>query len=848
MTPVGSDSTAAVPVIWGNVPQRNKNFIGRSELLAGLRERLTADTTALLPHALHGLGGVGKTQLAIEYAYRHAAEYQVVWWIPADQNALVRSNLAALAPRLGITGLVPGRVEDALAAVLEALRLGDPYDHWLLVFDNADQPAFVRNMIPTGQEHGHVIVTSRNQAWAQVVDALEVSVFTREESTQFLTSRVNGMTDADADRLAHEFGDLPLGLEQAAAWLAETAMTVDVYVDLLEKEGSRILAENAASSDYPLPVAAAWALSVTRLREQTPFAMDLLQCCAFFGAAPIQLEILDRGRYVLTSGLQDTLRDPIMMGRAIRALGRYALARIDNYRHTIEVHRIIQLLIRDEMDEDTRYKLRHDVHLLLAAADPGDPDAVENWSKYQELLAHIAPSQVVTCRTAEARRLAQNIVRYLYITGNYSSGLSSADRALARWTTDSEARADEPFVLIMIRLKIQLLQALARYQEAYELTLSTLERMRAILGKDHEETLILMNCHCISLRARGEFSVSLEFTKDSLERHRAVFGSDHPRTFAAMNNHAEDLELNSQYSTARKLHEEIYEEKLVVYGRDDHPRVLFTLGALARTMQEEGHYRHARDVAERAHTGFRGLVRERILADGHPWVLEQAVDLSIARRQAGAYSDALALAKDAHGRYKRYGPDHPAALAAAANLGNSSLYVGDLQEADELLDETLRRYSSVFSSAHPYALACAVNLSIIRRRRGNASMARATLEPATEKFGEQLGLDHHYTLISKVDLANVLADLGETAQAVGLNEDTLPRLKAVLGHEHPHVLICAANLASDLANVGDQARSSEIAGDVAERFHNVLGGDHPDVKVAASGQRLDICIDLSATF
>src|SRR5437016_5846442 len=135
-----------VPEIWGNVPQRNKNFTGRTELLADLRERVTAEVTALVPHALHGMGGVGKTQLAIEYAYRYASHYQVVWWVPADQTALVRATLAALAPRLGITGLVPGRVEEAVSAVLDSLRRGDPYDRWLLVFDNADQPESIRGL------------------------------------------------------------------------------------------------------------------------------------------------------------------------------------------------------------------------------------------------------------------------------------------------------------------------------------------------------------------------------------------------------------------------------------------------------------------------------------------------------------------------------------------------------------------------------------------------------------------------------------------------------------------------------------------------------------------------------
>lgn len=846
MTSVGPEPAMVVPEIWGNVPQRNKNFTGRSELLDELRNRVTTEATALLPHALHGLGGVGKTQLAIEYAYRHASTYQLIWWIPADQNALVRSTLASLAPRLGITGLVPGRVEDAVAAVLEALRRGEPYDRWLLVFDNADQPELVRNIMPIGP--GHVIVTSRNRGWAQVVDALEVDVFSREESTAFLLRRVEGMTEADAARLAEEFGDLPLGLEQAASWLAETAMTPDTYLNLLKEEGSRVLAENPAPTDYPVPVAAAWSLSVTRLRTQTPFAMDLLQCCAFFGAAPINLELLDRGRYVLGPPLSDTLRDPILMGRAIRALGRFALARIDNYRHTLEVHRIIQRLIRDEIDEDTRFKLRHDVHLLLAAADPGDPDEVENWPKYSDLLAHVGPSEVVTCRTMEVRRLAQNIVRYLLITGNTSSGLTSANRALAQWTEDSGA--DEPFVLIMSRLKVQLLQALARYNEAYDLTNITLEKMRNALGDDHEETLILMNCHCISLRARSEFTASLEFTRDSLDRHLAVFGSDHPRTLAAMNNHAEDLELNGSYEAARKLHEQIYEEKLVIYGRDDHPRVLFTLSALGRTAALQGRYAQAREIAERAYEGYRGQVREHVLAEGHPWVLQHAVSLSMTRRSAGALTEGVTLAAEAYERYQRafYDTNHPGTLAAASNLGNAWRFTGDFRQATDLLYDTLQRYQSVFGLDHPYSLACAVNLSIARRRLGDVANARDSLQKAAEALMRQLGSGHQYTLACTVNLATVLAELGETEQAAKLNEEALPRLEALLGQDHPDTLCCAVNLALALNDLGQEERASGLIASSSQRLRAALGVDHPDTLAAARKEWIDLSIEFSATF
>lgn len=847
MTSTRSESAAmVVPEVWGNVPQRNKNFTGRVEVLGELRQRVTTEATALVPHALHGLGGVGKTQLAIEYAYRYAGEYQAVWWVPADQTALVRSTLAALAPRLGITGLVPGRVEEAVAAVLDALRRGEPYKRWLLVFDNADQPELIRGFMPTGP--GDVIVTSRNRDWAQVVDALEVDVFTRDESRQFLTRRVAGMVGADADGLAEEFGDLPLGLEQAAAWLAQTAMTVDAYLALLKEEGSRVLGENPAPAGYPVPVAAAWSLSVTRLRTQTPDAMELLQCCAFFGAAPIPLELLDRGRYVLDSPLQGTLKDPILLGRAIRALGRYALARIDNYRRTLEVHRIIQRLIRDELDVDTRYRLRHEVHMLLAAADPGDPDEIGNWPKYSDLLAHVGPSEVVKCRSPEVRRLAQNIVRYLYITGNYSSALTSADKALARWIIDSGQ--EDLYVLIMTRLKIQVLQALARYDEAFELTGTTLERMRAVLGADHEETLIMMNCHCINLWARGEFAASLAFTAASLERHLAVFGSDHPRTFAAMNNYAEDLELNGDYAAATQLHEQIYEEKLVLYGRDDHPRVLFTLGALGRTTLAEGRYVQAREIAERAYDGFSGQVREHVLADSHPWVLQQAVDLSSARRAAGAFTDALALAEEAYGRCQRayFGAEHPRTLAAAASLGNARRLAGDLQSAAKLLEDTLRRYRSVFGPEHPYTLGCTVNFSIAQRRLGEAESARVLLEGAADGLNHRLGQQHHYSLICAVDLATALAELGDVKQAAQRGGEALPGLAALLGEDHPHTLACAANLALDLKALGQEPRAAELAAETIERYRRALGDDHPDVTAAAAGQRLDLGIDLPATF
>ena len=192
MTATDSASERArgrVPQVWGNVPQRNKNFTGREDILMQLRSGLASSVTVVLPHALQGMGGVGKTQVAIEYAYRYASDYDLVWWIPADQPPLVRASLAALAPQLGLPSVTASGIESAATAVLDALRRGHPFGRWLLIFDNADQPEDLTEVIPKGGT-GHVLVTSRNHRWQSVVETVQVDVFTPNESIDFLTRRI----------------------------------------------------------------------------------------------------------------------------------------------------------------------------------------------------------------------------------------------------------------------------------------------------------------------------------------------------------------------------------------------------------------------------------------------------------------------------------------------------------------------------------------------------------------------------------------------------------------------------------------------------------------------------------
>jgi len=796
---------------------------------------MTGEVTAVLPHALQGLGGVGKTQLAIEYAYRYATDYDVIWWVPADQSALVRSSLAALAPRLGLTGIAPERVEDAVRAVLDSLRRGEPHKRWLLIFDNADQPEAIRELLPSGS--GDVLVTSRNHRWQSIVDTVEVDVFTRAESLEFLHRRVPGSVDDDSNRLAEELGDLPLALEQAGALQAETGMSVAEYLDLLGSEARKLLAENRPS-DYPVPVAAAWSLAMARLRDQMPFALELLRRCAFFGPEPIPRDLLQRGRYVLDSPLREALGDPIIVSRAMRELGRYALARIDNNRKTIQVHRLIQKLLRDELAEDEKEIVRHEVHLLLAAADPGDPEEPENWPKYHELLAHLEPSEVAESQDAEARRLVQKVIDYLYFVGDYTTCLTQIDRASKRRGDIGEVDRD---VLIMLGQRAMVLWALGRYGEAAEIRQGILDRAQEVLGPDDEYTLHTTNGYGADLRSRGDFAGALLLDEELLERHRRVLGPDHPNTYMVTHNLAIDCCLTGDYRRARAIDEQNYQDRRDLYGRDDNPWVLTSLAAIARDMRLAGEYGSAVRTAEQARQMFLDVTGQRALPEKHPWVLLQAKDYSVALRKVGAFQDSLELAQQVYRSHADVlGDSHPESLGAAISLGNAQRLAGEFDEAVGRIEKTVQRYGDVWGKEHPFTFGCALNLAIVERLRGHLDLAQSLLEQALDGLTRTIGPNRHYTLTCLTNLATTTAERGDPQAARDLGEKALRQLRAVLGQDHPHTLACAANLALDLQALGLHAEADALARETGERYLAALGEKHPDVQDALRGERLTI--------
>src|SRR4051794_35263748 len=368
----------ALPAVW-KVPPRNPRFTGRDGLLTELRRRLRAEQGTLVVQALYGLGGGGKTQLALEYAHRFAADYQLVWWIDAEQQVLIPDQLAGLAARLDLPA--GPTMADTVDRLLAELR---DRDRWLLVFDNAERPGDIADYRPGGA--GHVLITSRFPGWGALGGRLEVDVLTRAETIALLQARIPTLDEELADKLAAELGDLPLAAAQAAGYLEQTDLPAADYLRRFRAHRATLLARGDVVG-YHGRVDTAWALSLDRLRGEDPAGVQLLELAAFLAPEPIPLRLFTDHAALLEEPLRATAADPDALADTVGALVGYSLAR--RHPDAFEVHRLVQAVIRHQLPPDRQQATAERVLALLAAAAPDHRDTPRSWAAYARLAPHV---------------------------------------------------------------------------------------------------------------------------------------------------------------------------------------------------------------------------------------------------------------------------------------------------------------------------------------------------------------------------------------------------------------------------------------------------------------------------
>ena len=323
-----------LPGVW-NVPPRNPNFTGRVGELGRLRTWLEAHP-AVTVHAVHGMGGVGKTQTVIEYAYRYADDYDLVWWFNAEHATAVGDQFTVLAAEIGVPLLAdPGAT---LRAVHHALQARS---RWLLIFDNAESAEEILPLLPSGP--GHVLVTTRRGGFRALGGVLDLDTLDRPDAIVLLRRRAPALTEAQAGQLAAKLGDLPLALDQAAAYLDQTGTPPEEYLRLLRIRGADLYGRGHASG-HPDTVATIWSVSIDRLQVTEPAAVQLLELCAWLAPEAIPLDLFTGHCDQLPESLAATAANLVAFNDTAGALVDYSLARRTG--GTIVIHRLVQDVTR----------------------------------------------------------------------------------------------------------------------------------------------------------------------------------------------------------------------------------------------------------------------------------------------------------------------------------------------------------------------------------------------------------------------------------------------------------------------------------------------------------------------
>ncbi|MEU7839123.1 tetratricopeptide repeat protein, partial [Nonomuraea sp. NPDC049129] len=503
-------------------------FVGRDRALDCLHTRLTAGRgTGVISQAVLGLGGVGKSELALQYAYRHRDGYRLVWWIDADTPDQAQTGLAGLTRAL-VAGIDSVAAEQATTeeAAGWAMTWLSNHQNWLILFDNVEEVSHIEPYLAR-LTCGHVLITTRRDVgWQQLgITPLRLDLLERQASLALLTTLMGPQAEGQAellDRLADQLGDLPLALTQAGAYITRTPrMNVARYLRQLAEIPDRMHAAAPAGDNAVRVVATVWAVSCQRIQEVNPLAVHLLNLLACYAPDHLPASILD--------GLDDT--EDLAVGEALALLASYSLITLttstddrdaEDPQDLISVHRLIQASILAQLPDGQRAAVRHQAADLIEAALPEEVAHVAMWPVYRRLLPHARAALPL-----DSPGLKQ-VLDYLEDSGDYATGLAIQREIHAHYLHVSGS--DHPDTLTTRHDLATWLGEAGDAATARDQLITLLPIRERVQGPDHPDTLTTRHNLATWTAKAGDAATARDQLITLLPIRERVQGPDHPDT------------------------------------------------------------------------------------------------------------------------------------------------------------------------------------------------------------------------------------------------------------------------------------------------------------------------------
>src|SRR6266516_2187775 len=615
-------SSAALPPIW-NIPYpQNPLFTGREELLTQLAATLqTGQPTALSqPQAITGLGGIGKTQLALEYAYRHRRDYRAVLWALADTRENLTSSYLTVATLLNL----PEKDEQESARIMVAVKNWLQHNTgWLLILDNADDLALAREFLPQSFR-GQVLLTTRAQATGRFARRLEVDILPTEQGTLFLLRRASLLApDATLEQaseggrdqartICQELGGLPLALDQAGAYIEETGCSLSDYLDLFKLEQKALLKRRGAVPvDHPQSVATTFSLTFKKVQQRNKAAIELLKFCSYLAPDVIPLELIVQGATHLGTVLGPVAADAFKLDQALEMLQAYSLVQRDGKNRMLSIHRLVQAVLIDTMSPRQRLQWKERVVRVVNEAFPGGE--FEEWTRCGRLLPHALVCVTWIKHVSMPIPVAQVLDKagtYLRERGQYSEAELLLERALEIRTQYLEA--EHPDIARSLNNLAILYEWQGKYEQAEPLCQRALLIFEQYLGVEHPNTAKSLDNLASIYAAQKKYEQAELVCQRGLAIREQHLGTELPDTVRSLNNLAILYCEQGKYEQAEPLYQRALEIREQHLGAE-HPDVAHSLHGLAELYQCQRKYEQAEALYQRTLA-----IREKQLGPTHP--------------------------------------------------------------------------------------------------------------------------------------------------------------------------------------------------------------------------------------
>jgi tetratricopeptide (TPR) repeat protein/DNA-binding XRE family transcriptional regulator len=819
--------------IW-NVPyRRNPFFTGREEILRNLFQALNSSKRAALTQAkaISGLGGIGKTQIAVEYAYRYRNSYDAVLWVTASSRDSLMSEFVLLAILLDL----PERYEQDQEIVLTAVkRWLVTHKNWLLILDNVEDLRTVVDFLPVDGE-GNILFTTRLQALGAIGAGIAVEKMQVDEGVLFLLRRTKlpgpdvtlsqapeEMRDQAAD-IVNMLDALPLALDQAGAYIEETGCGLSGYLHLYRTRRKELLQRRGTIPvDHPEPVAMTWSLSFQEIEKDSPAAADLLRLLAFLNPETIPEEMIAEGTTEPGPWPGSVATDLFQYNAAIEKLLKYSLIRRNSEGNFLSIHRLVQAVLRDGMNSKQQ---RLWAERAIRTINRAFPDVeVGTWARCQRYLSNVETAmlhlQEYGLSFPEAARLLNEAASYLIAHAEYTQAEALLQKALSiRQHLLEPLHPDTALTLNDLGM---LYLAQGKYQQAEPLLQKALAIRTQVLSSEHRDTATGLNNLALLSYAQGRYFQAEQLYEQALQIRMSLFGPDHPSVAKCQGNLAQVYTELGKYKRAESLYLEALAIQMQTLG-PDHPDLAQTFNNLGLVYRSQGEYSQAEGYYQRALN-----IQEQAFGSDHPRFAQTLNYMARLYRAAGDYARSEPLYQRALEIQKTVlGPDHPNVAESLYSMAKLYESQGKYQQAEKFCQEALSIQEQRLGTEHPTIAHTLVMLARIYQMQGKYIQAEELNQHALMIREKVLGMDHPYVAVALNSLAEIYQAQGKYLEARPLIARSLVIREQSLGKGHPYIAYSLSNLADNYLSQGDYSQAESYYKQALALREQFLGLMHP---------------------